>query len=103
MAGFEAKRSELEALGVTVVAGSVDTGEKAAEVAEDVSFPVAQGVDRAAADKIGAWWDEKRDFVQPSEFLMRGDGTIVQSSYSDGPLARTLADDVIRLVGFLKS
>ena len=102
MAGFEEKRSELDALGVSVFAASVDTGDKAQEVADEVSFPVAGGVTRELADSLGAWWEEKRGFVQPSEFLMRGDGTIVQSSYSDGPLARLQAEDVCALVNFLK-
>ena len=103
MAGYEAKRQELAALGVSVYAGSVDTGDKAQEVASDVSFPIAQGVTRDTANRIGAWWEERRGIVQPSEFLVRRDGTILQSSYSDGPLARTRAEDVCALVNFLKS
>ncbi len=103
MAGYEAKRDELAALSVSVYAASVDTSEKAQEVANDVSFPIAQGVTRDTADRIGAWWDDRRGIVQPSEFVIRRDGTILQSSYSDGPLARTQAEDVCRLVNFLKS
>lgn len=103
MAGYEAKRDELSALGVSVYAGSVDTGEKAQEVANNVSFPVAQGVTRDLADRVGAWWEDRRGIVQPSEFVVRRDGTILQSSYSDGPLARTQAEDVCMLVNFLKS
>ena len=101
MAGYEAKSAELRALGVSVYAGSVDTGEKAQEVANDVSFPIAQGVTRETADQVGAWWEERRGIVQPSEFVIRRNGTIVQSSYSDGPLARTQAGDVCTLVNFL--
>jgi peroxiredoxin len=100
LAGFEAKKAELDALGVSVYAGSVDTGDRAAEVANEVSFPVAQGISREVGDALGAWWDPKRGFVQPTEFLTKGDGTIIQASYSDGPLARTLVDDVLALVGF---
>lgn len=83
-------------------AGSVDTGDKAKEVADGVSFPIAEGVTRDVADALGGWWEGRRGIVQPSEFLMRGDGTIVQSSYSDGPLARTQAEEIITLVNFLK-
>lgn len=101
MVGFEEKKAELDALGVSVYAASVDTGEKAQEVANDVSFPVGQGVTRETADTIGGWWEESRDFNQPSQFIIKRDGTIVQSAYSDGPLARILADDVLGLVGFL--
>ncbi len=102
MAGFENKRAELEALGVAVYAASVDTGDKAAEVANEVSFPVGSGVNRATADIVGAWWEERRGIVQPSQFVFRSGGTIVQSTYSDGPLGRLLAEDVLQLVEFLR-
>jgi peroxiredoxin len=101
LAGFEAKRAELEALGVSVHAASIDTGEKAAEVAGEVAFPVGAGVSRATAETVGAWWEERRGIVQPSQFVFRRDGTIVQSTYSDGPLGRLQAEDVVRLVNFL--
>jgi hypothetical protein len=32
---------------------------------------------------------------------MRRDGSIIQSTYSDGPLGRLLAEDVLGLVNFL--
>ncbi len=102
MAAFEEKQSELQALGVSVVAGSVDTGDHAREVADSVSFPVAQGVTRETADALGSWWEERRNIVQPTEFVLRRDGGIVNASYSDGPLARTDPDDVCTLVNFLK-
>ncbi len=102
MAGFEEKQSELQGLGVSVVAGSVDTGDHAREVADSVSFPVAQGVTRETADQLGSWWEDRRGIVQPSEFIVRRDGTIINASYSDGPLGRTDAADVCSLVNFIK-
>jgi len=93
----------LDKLGVSVYAASADTGDNSSSVADELSFSVGEGVDRKVADSIGAWWEERRDIIQPSEFLMRGDGTIIQASYSDGPLGRTLAEDVCGLVGFLVS
>lgn len=102
MAAFEEQQSELKALGISVFAASVDTGDHAQEVADSVSFPVAQGVTRETADALGSWWEDRRSIVQPSEFVLRGDGSIVNASYSDGPLARTDPGDVCTLVGFLK-
>ena len=102
MAGFEAKKEELAELGVSVYAASVDTGEDAQTVASEVSFPVGAGVTRETAEIVGGWWNEDRKIIQPTQFLFRGDGTIVQSTYSDGPLGRLDADDVLGLVGFLK-
>ncbi len=102
MVAFEQKKDELEALGISVFAGSVDTGDHAEDVAGEVSFPVAQGVSREIGEKLGSWWEERRQIVQPTEFVMRGDGTIINASYSDGPLARTDAGDVCGLVSFIK-
>jgi len=90
-------------LNATVVAGSVDQGEKAAEVAEEVSFPIAEGVTREIADTLGSWWADRRENIQPSEFIIDSAGKIVFSSYSDGPLGRFDANDVVRLINFYES
>jgi len=70
-------------------------------VADEVSFPIGAGITREQAEAIGAWWEDRRGIVQPSQFLMRRDGSIIQSTYSDGPLGRLLAEDVLGLVNFL--
>ena len=102
MAAFEEKKQELADLGVKVFAASVDSEEHAAEVARSgISFPLGHGLSREDGNALGSWWEEKRNFVQPSEFVFRRNGQIVQSSYSSGPLARTLPEDVIALLGFM--
>ena len=102
MAAFEKSKDELAQLGVSVWAASVDSEEKTNEVlASGVSFPIGWGATREDADRIGAWWDESRNYIQPSELLFRRDGRILQSSYSSGPLARTDPGDVASLVKFL--
>jgi peroxiredoxin len=98
LVGFAEKKDELDALGIKVAAASVDPVDKAREVADEVNFPVGYGVTRDDADKLGSWWEERRQIIQPTELIVGADGRIVASSYSDGPLARTLADDVISLV-----
>ena len=90
-------------MGVSVYAATVDSEEQSAEVAASgISFPLGFGVDRELGEKLGSWWDERRDHIQPSEFLFRRDGRVIQSSYSSGPLARTRPDDVVALVKFLE-
>ena len=98
MVGFENVKAELAAQGIKIIAASVDDEEKAGEVAAEVSFPVAHGVTRADADAIGAWWEDRRNIIQPSELLIDSDVKICVSSYSDGPLGRMDAADVIKLV-----
>ena len=104
MAGFAKHKAELDALGVRVVAASVDAEDKALEVAKDLNFPVAYGVTREDADKLGAFWDGKRNFIQPSEFVVRGeDGKIVSSTYSASPIGRVDAADVVSLLKFVEA
>ena len=56
------------------------------KVASDLAFPVAHGVTRADADALGSWWEDRRSIVQPSEFILGADNTVLASSYSDGPI-----------------
>lgn len=100
MAGFEKIKPELDALGVKVVAASVDPIDKAREVAAELSFPVGYGVTRAMADQLGSWWEERRSIIQPSEFLVAADGKVRASTYSSGPIGRVEPSDVVKLVNF---
>jgi peroxiredoxin len=98
LVGFRDKKGEFEALGAKVVAASVDPIDKAREVANEVGFPIGYGVTRATADAIGAFWEDRRQIVQPSEFVLEANGKVIASSYSDGPLGRIDAADVVRLL-----
>ena len=103
MAGFEKAKPDLDALGASVVAASVDPIDKAREVAADVSFPIGYGITRDIAETLGSWWEERRQIIQPSEFIVGADNKIVVSSYSDGPLGRIEGSDVVQLVRFYES
>ena len=100
MAGFEKLKPELDALGVKVVAASIDPKDKAAEVAADLSFPVGYGVTREMADQLGAWWEERRGIIQPSEFLLGADNRVRSATYSSGPIGRVDAADVVKIINF---
>ena len=90
-------------MGVSVAAASVDTAEKAQEVADDVSFPIGMEVSREIADALGSWWEDRRQIIQPSEFILGPDNNVIASSYADGPLGRMQADDVVKLINFYES
>ncbi len=94
---------ELDELGVEIIAASVDDAEMAAEVQVDLDFPVAYGVTREQADSIGAWWEDRRSIVQPSEFILDGSGKVVSSTYSSGPIGRLDAADAMKLIKFIES
>ena len=105
MAGYQQHLAELTALGIKVIAACIDPIEKVKELAaaSSITFPMAYGVTRAQADQIGSWWEERRQIVQPSEFVLNADGKVVVSSYSDGPLGRMEAADVVKVVTFYES
>lgn len=86
-----------------MAAASVDTVEKAKEVADKVSFPIGYGVTRDIADKLGSWWEDRRQIIQPSEFVLGPENKVMSSSYSDGPVGRVIADDIIRYITFVES
>ena len=90
-------------MGAKIVAASVDPIDKAREVAGEVSFPIGYGVTRDIADRIGAFWEDRRNIIQPAEFLLGADDKIVASSYSDGPLGRIDGADVVKLIRFYES
>ena len=103
MGAFAAARAELDALDIKVVAGSVDTHDQTTEVAAALNFPVAWGMTRAMGEAMGSWWDERRQFIQPSEFLLDASGKVLASSYSAGPIGRFEPGEVMRLVKYFES
>lgn len=100
MADWEAKKSELEELGATIIAASVDSLEQAQEVVgKGLTFPMAYGVNKENSDAIGAWWSEDRGgYIQPSEFLLGRGGVILGSMYASGPVGRMGAEEAVRLI-----
>ena len=101
LVGFEKQRQALADIGISVFAGSVDSEEKTAEVAADLGYPLAHGVRRETGDKFGAWWDEERDFIQPSEFFMTSSGKVLASTYSSSPVGRMDPEDALSMAQFI--
>lgn len=104
MDGFNRQLDELQAANISVVAASVDDIDNAKKIADGKGFPFGYGVTRDVADTLGSWWEDRRQIVQPSEFIVNGEtGKVVLSSYSDGPLGRLDAGDVVKIVNFYES
>lgn len=100
MAAFEKAKQELASVGAKVVAASVDPLDKAREVAAGLSYPIGYGVTREMADRIGAWWEDRRSIIQPSEFVLDAAGKVRSSTYSSGPIGRIEPADVVSLINF---
>ena len=103
MDGFSDIQKQLDDIGVQIVAASVDPIDKAQEVSDSLNFPVGFGITKEIADTIGSWWEERRQIIQRSEFIFGEGNKVIASSYSDGPLGRMDAADIIKLITFLES
>jgi peroxiredoxin len=106
LADFQGLVPEFESEGVMIVAGSVDSLEKATETTDKlrVTFPVAYNMD---AEKIssmtGAYYDETRKYLHATGFVLRPDQRIEVACYSTGAIGRLAAKDVLSLIRYYKS
>jgi len=64
---------------------------------------VAYGVTRQQADALGAWWDDRRDFIQPTEFMLTHKGKVMFSTYSNAPVGRMDPAETLTLIKFLNA
>jgi peroxiredoxin len=105
LADFQARLVELEGLGAAVFALSTDSREQATGTVEQLglTFPVIYGLDGPAiAELLGAYYEQRRNIVQPADFVLNRDRTIAQLSIASGPIGRLTADDAVRYLKFLK-
>ena len=83
----------------------MDTEEEARKtIAEcDIDFPVAYGADsKALSERTGCFYEERRQILHSTGYLLRPDGTIAVAVYSTGPIGRLVWQDVLALVQFYK-
>ena len=103
MAAFNELKTQFDEIDTALLAAAVDPLEKSTEVQDELAFPIAYGVTRSQAQLIGAWWEERRSIIQPSEFILGRDGRVVSATYSTGPVGRLMPEDAIKLIKFLES
>lgn len=106
MADYQARINDLATAEINVVGLSVDPLDKARKTVVELKldFPLAWGLKLPQdADRIGAWRDDRRPMIQPSEFVIGRDGKILSATYSTGPIGRLRADDVLAYVRFAES
>lgn len=99
---YQAKLAELESLGVSVVAASVDPLEAVkAMVQEDgLTYPVAYGVTDEDVDELAPWTadDHHGHYIQPMELLVLRGGVIFGAMYATGPIGRMAVEEVLNSV-----
>ena len=103
MAGYEERRAAFLAEGVSIIAGTVDTEQQTLDVSQNLGFPVAYGMTRADGDAMGSWWEERRDHIQPSEFVITKSGKVMMSTYSNSPIGRMDPEEALTLIKFLNA
>lgn len=90
---------------VDIIALSVDPVDKAKEMAERVqaTFPIGYGLEVPRdADKVGAYWEERRKIIHATNFIIDADKKVTQACFATGPIGRIVAEDALRSVQGLK-
>jgi alkyl hydroperoxide reductase subunit AhpC len=101
LADYQAHIEEFKQENVDVIALSVDPLEKAKEMAERVkaTFPIGYGLQVPEdADKVGAYWDNRRKIIHATNFIIDPDNKVAQACYATGPIGRIVAEDALRSI-----
>jgi peroxiredoxin len=103
LADYQSHIEEFKKENVEVVALSVDPLDKAKETVNKLTtFPVVYGQVPRDADKIGAFWEERRKIIHATNFILDSDKKVVDASYSIGPIGRIVAADALSHIQFFK-
>ena len=106
LGGFARARTTLDALGLKVMAMSVDSNADAAALVDKyrLNFPVGYSVDaEKVAAATGAYVNDSPRYLQSTGFVLDPDGKVITAVYSSGAIGRLVAEDVIGLVRYVKS
>jgi peroxiredoxin len=105
LADFQSHIEEFKKENVEIVALSVDPLDRAKETVDklQLTFPVAYGLEVPAdAERIGAFWEERRKIIHATNFILDSDRKVVDASYSIGPIGRIVAADALSHTQFFK-
>lgn len=83
----------------------MDTEQDAKKTIEEcgIDFPVGYGADcEVVAELTGCFYEEMRQILHSTGYVLRPDGTIAVGVYSTGPIGRPVWQDVLSLVQLYK-
>ena len=106
MADYQAQIVEFKKENVDVIALSVDPLDKAKEMVEKSGavFPIGYGLKVPEdADKVGAYWEERRGIVHATGFIIDSNKKVMQACFATGPIGRIAAEDALRSIQGAKS
>jgi peroxiredoxin len=102
---FQRAQERFAELGVRVVALSVDDEPttQALIAKHGLTFPVGHSADaKALSERLGAFVDPDRGYLQSTGFVLGPDGRVLVSVYSSGAIGRLVPDDVVGLIRYLQ-
>jgi peroxiredoxin len=106
LAGFAAEKASLDALGVKVVALSVDDELTSSGLTAQLglNFPLGHRADaERVSEATGAFTNDSPKYLQPTAFTLTPEGTVMAAVYSTQAIGRLVAPDLIKFVSFVKS
>jgi hypothetical protein len=60
------------------------------------TFPIGYGLKVPEdADKVGAYWEERRGIIHATNFTLSPDRKILQACFATGPIGRITATDAL--------
>ena len=95
----------LDNLGVSTYALTADPEEEARVASERnrLTYPLLYGLDGPAISKLlGTDYEEKRNILQPSAFILNPERAIVSVTHSSGPVGRLMAEETVRVIDFFQ-
>jgi peroxiredoxin len=105
LADYQSHIEEFRKENVDLVALSVDPIDKAKETVDklQLTFAVVYGLEVPRdAEKIGAFWEERRKIIHATNFIIDADKKVCDASYSIGPIGRITAADALSHIQFFK-
>jgi len=105
LADYQFHLGLLEQSGVSVYALSTDDLEHAKSTVDKagVTFPVLYGMDGPKlAAAWGGFYEERRNILHATTFILRPDHAIASATYSTGPVGRVTPVEAARIVAFYK-
>jgi peroxiredoxin len=102
---FQRALPELDAVGASVVAFSVDSEDVATEMVarNTLTFPVGHSADAATTSAaIGSFVNAHPAFLQSTGFVLDPSGRVLVSVYSSGAIGRLVPEDVVGLIRYAR-
>ncbi|SDB08852.1 AhpC/TSA family protein [Desulfonatronum thiosulfatophilum] len=105
LADFQASFAAFQSEGISILAASVDSLDKANEIMEKagVTYPVAYGLNtEEVSNTIGAYFEPEKKFLHAAGFIIAPDRKVSLGCYSNGAIGRLTAKDSLALIRYFK-